>query len=171
MAMTHHIVPFSEAVFAEVMVWYQLRAEAKELVAPPPELPRHGLAYMVSDEGGTATLVGAVCLYPTDGPYLYVEHFTLHPDLSKPGKGWKRRMMLGLHAARTLAYNVIVVCAAMRKVPIVAVARPSIAAVLKGMGYRKDATGTWSVAPTVRVMPPPPPTEPPKTAGKKRRKR
>lgn len=65
------IVPLSEPVFRLFSSWFA-----------PNFVPWPKSAIMISENiEGSELLVGGVCIYETDGPYVLFEHFALNPSL------------------------------------------------------------------------------------------
>jgi len=103
--------------------WFQ----EKGLAIPTP--PKQ--AIMVNDEHG---LAAGVCIYLTDGPWMFLEHMQLRPGLS-PGE-IMRAMKLGLAAAKGLG-------CILGKHPVVLAQREGVEKMLGKVGYVQHEYSVW----------------------------
>ncbi len=112
---------------------YQTFFTDRELTAPPP--PKR-VVFVRDDE--TQALVAGVCLYPTDGPYLFLEHFSYSPKLSAKD---------GLKAIRFLCAVVKGVAAVEAKTPLILTAVKGIADAIMAEGFQHSPVSVYYAVP------------------------
>jgi hypothetical protein len=100
-------------------------------------------AIFIADEDNDE-LIGGACVYPTEGPWIFIEHMSFKPGLSK--SLILRGMYHGMQAARGLG-------AMMGKRPLIHSNHPSIDAMLARCGYTKSEMTCWYTDPVTKGSP------------------
>jgi hypothetical protein len=110
-----YLVPGNAANWKTFLGWFSERGE------PTPFISKQSV--MIADDEG---LVGGVCVYVSDGPWMFIEHASCRPNIS-PGN-MKRVLDFGLQAARELG-NVFT------KVPLLHISNRYIAESAEKLGF------------------------------------
>ncbi|MBW2675805.1 MAG: hypothetical protein JRD89_20760 [Deltaproteobacteria bacterium] len=130
-----YIAPYTLFNWYVYLDWFKQRE--LDLPSQPKEM------ILVADED-TDDLVGGACVYPTEGPWVFIEHMSFKPDL--PKSLILRGMYHGMQAARGLG-------AMIGKRPLIHSSHPSIDAMLARCGYTKSEMTCWYTDPVTKRSP------------------
>lgn len=109
--------------------------ESRKLVAPPPSTD----IVLVADARG---LVCGVSLYPSSGPYVFVEHLASNPQ---------RPLRLRHRGVSLLAALVRSYCAIHSKYPVVVVRSRGLCKMLGRLGYETQVAVVMTAKPILEV--------------------
>jgi hypothetical protein len=115
--------------------WFKLRGQ------PLPVIPKQLILVAIED---TDEVIGGVCVYPTEGPWMFLEHLSFKPGLQK--SLILRGVYLGVEAARGMG-------AAMGKRPLIHSSHKSIDAMLERCRYTRSPMTCWYAEPTTKESP------------------
>ena len=131
-----YIAPFSLYHWYVYLDWFKQRDEP--LPYPPKQM------ILIADED-TDELLGGACVYPTEGPWMFMEHVTFKPGLDN--NLILRGVRLGVEAAKGLGASV-------GKRPVIHSSRRSIDAMLDSCGYTRSDIVCWYTEPTTKGVAP-----------------
>jgi hypothetical protein len=122
--MSLRVAIYNAANWKTYLGWFEERG-----VMPPITMPKQ--AIMVADD---EELLGGICVYMTDGPWMFLEHMQLKPGLSA---GTIRRVIkFGLEAAKGMG-------AIVYKAVVIHEQREAIAHFLQDTGYVLTPASVW----------------------------